>query len=78
MPKLNKIQIADRLSEKLDDLRNGKVIAARDLRALLTDEQIATIDEAWAEQQALRKLKRARTKEALNKSLLQGTLLSNF
>ncbi len=78
MPKLNKIQIADRLIEKLDDLRNGKVIAARDLRALLTDEQIATIDEAWAEQQALRKLKRARTKEALNKSLLQGTLLSNF
>jgi len=63
MPKLNKVQIADRLSERLDDLRNGKEVAARDLRALLTDEQIVAIDTAWAEQQALRKLKRARTKE---------------
>lgn len=63
MPKLNKVQIADRLSERLDDLRNGKEVAARDLRALLTDEQIVAIDAAWAEQQALRKLKRARTKE---------------
>jgi hypothetical protein len=63
MPKLNKLQIADRLREKLDNLRNGKEVAARDLRALLTDEQIAAMDAAWSEQQALRKLKRARTKE---------------
>lgn len=63
MPKLNKVQIADRLSERLDDLRNGKEVVARDLRALLTDEQIVAIDAAWAEQQALRQSKRARTKE---------------
>lgn len=63
MPKLNKIQITERLSERLEDLRNGKEVAARDLRALLTDEEIAVLDTAWAEQQALRKLKRARTKE---------------
>jgi hypothetical protein len=63
MPKLNKLQIADRLREKLDDLRRSKEVAARDLRALLTDEQIAAMDAAWAAQQALRKLKRARTKE---------------
>ena len=63
MPKLNGIQIADKLRERLEDLRNGKEVAARDLRALLTDEQVATMDAAWAEQQALRKLKRARTKE---------------
>jgi len=63
MPKLNKVQIADRLREKLDDLRNGKEVAARDLRTMLTDEQIAMLDTAWAQQQALRKLKRARTKE---------------
>jgi hypothetical protein len=63
MPILNKVQIAERLRERLDDLRNGKEVAARDLRALLTDEQAAAIDAAWAEQQALRKLKRARTKE---------------
>jgi len=63
MPKLNKVQVADRLRERLEDLRNGKEVAARDLRALLTDEQIALLDTAWAAQQALRKLKRARTKE---------------
>ena len=63
MPKLNKLQIADRLREKLDELRSGKEVAARDLRALLTDEQIVAMDAAWSEQQALRKLKRARTKE---------------
>ena len=63
MPKLNKLQIADRLREKLDDLRRSKEVAARDLRALLTDEQIAAMDAAWAAQQALRKPKRARTKE---------------
>ena len=63
MPKLNKLQIADRLREKLDELRSGKEVAARDLKALLTDEQIVTMDAAWSEQQALRKLKRARTKE---------------
>jgi hypothetical protein len=62
MPKLNKIQVADRLRERLDELRSGKEVAARDLKALLTDEQIAAMDRAWAEQQALRKLKRARTK----------------
>jgi hypothetical protein len=56
MPKLNKLQIADRLREKLDELRSGKEVAARDLKALLTDEQIVAMDAAWSEQQALRKL----------------------
>ena len=63
MPKLNKVQIADRLSERLDDLRKGREVVARDLRALLTDEQVAVLDAAWAEQQVLRQSKRARTKE---------------
>ena len=63
MPKLNKVQIADRLRDRVEGLRNGKEIAARDLRALLTKEQVAAIDTAWTEQQALRKVKRARTKE---------------
>jgi hypothetical protein len=44
-------------------LRQGKEVAARDLRALLTEEQEAAMDAAWEEQQALRKKKRARTKE---------------
>lgn len=38
-------------------------MAARDIKVLLNDEQIAAMDAAWAEQQALRKVKRARTKE---------------
>jgi hypothetical protein len=33
------------------------------VKALLSDEQVAAMDTAWEEQQALRKVKRARTKE---------------
>lgn len=63
MPKLDPIQTADRLRQRLEELIAGKEVAARDLKALLTNEQIAAIDEAWAAQQELRKRKRARTKE---------------
>lgn len=63
MPKLNKIQIAERLHSMLESLMAGKEVAARDLKALLSDEQNTVLESAWAEQQALRKLKRARTKE---------------
>ena len=47
----------------LESLIAGQEIAARDLKALLSDEQNAILESAWAEQQALRKSKRARTKE---------------
>jgi hypothetical protein len=63
MPKLDGTHIVERLRERLEKLRSGEEIAARDLRALLTAEQEAAMDAAWAEQQALRKQKRARTKE---------------
>jgi hypothetical protein len=63
MPKLDGTHIADRLRERLEKLRSGEEVAARDLRALLTAAQEAAMDAAWAEQQALRKQKRARTKE---------------
>ena len=63
MPKLDGTQIAHRLRERLEELRQGKEVAARDLRALLTEERQAAMDAAWAEQQELRKQKRARTKE---------------
>ena len=63
MAALNKGQILDRLRNRLELLRQGEDVAARDLRALLTHEQIAAMDSAWAEQQVLRKGKRARTKE---------------
>jgi len=63
MPKLDGTQIAERLQARLEELRRGEDVAARDLRALLTAEQEAAMDAAWAEQQELRKQKRARTKE---------------
>jgi hypothetical protein len=63
MPKLDGTQIAERLKGRLEELRRGEEVAARDLRALLTTDQAAAMDAAWAEQQKLRKKKRARTKE---------------
>lgn len=63
MPKLDGTQIVGRLRGRLEELREGKEVAARDLKALLTSEQVAAMDAAWAEQQELRKQKRARTKE---------------
>lgn len=63
MPKLDGTQIADRLQGRLEEMRRGEEVAARDLRALLTAEQQAAMDAAWAEQQELRRKKRARTKE---------------
>ena len=63
MPKLDGTHLPQRLAERLADLKADKEVAARDVKALLSDEQIAAMDAAWAEQQALRKVKRARTKE---------------
>jgi len=63
MPKLDGTHIFERLSERLEELKQGKEVAPRDLRKLLTDAQRSGMDAAWAEQQALRKKKRARTKE---------------
>ena len=63
MPKLDGTHIAERLKGRLEELQQGKEVAARDLRALLNQEQEAAMDAAWAEQQELRKKKRARTKE---------------
>lgn len=63
MPKLDGTHLPQRLAERLADLKADKEVAARDVKALLSDEQIAAMDVAWTEQQALRKVKRARTKE---------------
>ena len=63
MPKLDGTHLPQRIAERLADLKADKEVAARDIKALLTDEQITEMEAAWAEQQALRKVKRARTKE---------------
>lgn len=63
MPKLDATHLPQRLAERLADLKAGKEVAARDIKALLNDEQVAAMDAAWEQQQILRKGKRARTKE---------------
>lgn len=63
MPKLDGTHLPERLAERLADLRAGVEVAVRDVKALLSDEQIDAMDVAWTEQQMLRKVKRARTKE---------------
>lgn len=63
MPKLNNIQIAERLQKRIEQLERGEEIAAKDVKVLLTDEQMARLDEAWQSQEQLRKGKRAVTEE---------------
>lgn len=63
MPKLDGTHLPSRLAERLADLKAGKEVAARDIKALLSDEQTAAMEAAWTQQQALRRGKRARTKE---------------
>jgi len=63
MPKLDGTHIAERLKERIAKLKNGEEVAARDLRALLTDEQTAVLDATKKAQQELKKARRARTKE---------------
>lgn len=63
MPKLDLIHIAERLKARLEELKAGKEVAAREIRALLNEEQLAAMDAAWTEQQALRKKRKARTKK---------------
>jgi hypothetical protein len=63
MPKLDATHIAERLRKRLAELEAGVEVAAKDIRALVTPEQTAAMEAAWAEQQQLRKIKRAKTEE---------------
>jgi hypothetical protein len=60
MPKLDGTHIVERLRRRLAELNEGKEVARRDLVALLTAEQVATMDAAWERQQQLRATRRAR------------------
>ena len=60
MPKLDATHILSRLSQRLEQLQAGeeiaaKEIAAKEIRSLLTPEQQQELEDAWAEQQKLRK-----------------------
>ena len=63
MPKIDGTHILQRLTERLAQLEDGEEIAAKEIRSLLTPEQQQELEEAWKEQQELRKAKRARTVE---------------
>ena len=68
MPKLNDLQLAERIRQRIAQLEAEEEIAAKDVRALLTDAQHAELEAAWQRQQQLRKGKRATT-EAQQKAL---------
>jgi hypothetical protein len=63
LPKLDGTHLPQRLAQRLADLKSQKEVAARDIRALLSKEQVAEMDAAWKQQQTLRKQKRARNKQ---------------
>jgi len=63
MPKLDGTHLPERLANRLADLQSGKEISARDIKALLNDQQVNAMQTAWSDQQALRKAKRARNKD---------------
>lgn len=63
MPKLDGTHLPQRIVERLAELKAGKEVAIREIRALLNEEQQKEMDAAWEHQQELRKGKRARTKE---------------
>lgn len=63
MPKVKNAYLAERIRKRIAELEAGDEVPAKDIRAVLTNEQQAAIDTAWAEQQQLRKGKRARTEQ---------------
>lgn len=62
MPKLDDTHTISRLQKRLEELKQGIEVAAIDFRAVLTQEQYDAYERAWAQQQALRKGKRPRSK----------------
>ena len=63
MPKLDNTHIADRLRERLSELKAGKEVAAREIKKLLNKEQLKAAEEEKTKQKKLKKEKPARTKE---------------
>ena len=55
MPKLNITHLPERLMNRIEQLERGDALEARDINALLNDEQQQTLKAAWAAQQTLRK-----------------------
>lgn len=56
MPKLDKTHIYERLLRRLEDLREGKAVAVRDIKALLNEKQIEAMAVALEKQHELGKI----------------------
>ena len=55
MPKLNPTHLPERLKSRIEQLERGEALEARDINALLNEQQQKALADAWAAQQALRK-----------------------
>ena len=55
MPKLNATHIPERLREAIEQLERGEEVEARKNKSLLNVHQQKALDDAWTEQQVLRK-----------------------
>ena len=55
MPKLNATHIPERLREAIEQLERGEEVEAKKNKTLLNLKQQKALDDAWTEQQALRK-----------------------
>lgn len=56
MPKLNATHLPERLKEAIEQLESGIEVEAKKNKTLLNVEQQKALEDAWAEQQALRKI----------------------
>ena len=62
MPKLDDTHLADRIRKRIAELEAGDEVPAKDIKAVLTEAQLAAIDAALAKQ-SLIKTKRVRTEQ---------------
>ena len=56
MPKLEIEHLIQRIQSRIKQLKNGKLLVARDINVLLNEEQLKELKGSWSKQQALRKI----------------------
>ena len=75
MPKLDDTHTTYRLARRLEQLKAGEEVPSKDIRALLSSEQISELEAEWLAQQELRLLGRARKAEWKTKRQVQIEVL---
>ena len=66
MPKLDGTHLPERIRNRLADLKAGKEVAAKEIKALLSEDQFAAMNAAWQYQKELRTNKSAKGREEKN------------